>query len=974
MNCMSANAVVALADGLMTTEERASWQLHLADCGFCRELVAVLVDEATPPMPLPAIGETVGRYKILERIGMGGFGVVFRAHDEQLARDVALKLWRVDALSSGGEDSIDDLVEEARALAKLSHPNIMAVYDAGRDGERVFLAGELIEGASLYARACTTERRASFEDLATWMAQCAEGLAAAHDVGLVHRDVKPDNILIGDDGRARLVDFGLSTSALANADASQLVGPLAGTPAYMSPEELRGEPASEYSDQYSLCASFYEASHARRLTLAEDFASLTKAAKESQSPVFDKKLPKRLRKVLQRGLQSGPSMRWPNMLALAEALQPRRASRLAPFAFGGAVAVAASAAALWSSNGSSGDEAKRDCELQAAPMNEVWSAGRASELRASFEKLGSTYASEAFEKVDTRLSRYADDWRTMAVNTCKATYHEHRNSEVMFDRQILCLHRRLGEVSALVGFLEKADQALLKLAPRAMSTLRQLSHCSDREAFSNLPPLPTDPAKRSAIRELEALLAKTEGTRMAGKYDEATTLALEAVATSKTVGYEPLAAEAAFEAGYIWSYLGDVEKSRSYLEQAHHKALAVRDFQTSARAAVELVYVFGMLAKNYPKAEEWVKHAQSAVAAASNDKNLLANLESNRGDMALKQGDVEKAVLHNEAALALRRELYGSGDRSVAQSLNNLGLAKQMQGDFAAAASHYKKAHEIFVKVLGRHHPYVGQTAGNLGSLHMELGATKEAKRRFEEALEIALDAHPAESLAVLLTRFNLATSMSELGEVEEARTLLLRLATQLDEMFPEELHAKAMVANSLGVVASELRRHGEAERYFRKASELHVAQNGDLHPEALLAELNRAQAVAHQDRSSEAVSILDTVLLGYEKALGRDHPMVAITLITRAELYVLSKRAKQTLTDLARAEKILDTHESDPMRVAQLAFVRGQAHAALGDKAAATDEIRRSLALYTEIGARGEIGADECKTWLAKHKSLRQE
>lgn len=968
MNCMSANAVVALADGLMTTEERASWQLHLADCGFCRELVAVLVDEARPPMPLPAIGETVGRYKILERIGMGGFGVVFRAHDEQLARDVALKLWRVDALSSGREERIDDLVEEARALAKLSHPNIMAVYDAGRDDERVFLAGELIEGASLHTRACTSERRASSEDLAKWMAQCAEGLAAAHNAGLVHRDVKPDNILIGNDGRARLVDFGLSTSALANTDSSQLVGPLAGTPAYMSPEELRGEPASQYSDQYSLCASFYEASHARRLTLAEDFASLTKAAKESQSPVFDKKLPARLRRVLQRGLQSDPSLRWPNMLALAAALQPRRAGRLAPFAFGGAVAVAASMAALWTSNGSSAGEALRDCELGAAPMSEVWSADRASELRAGFEKLGSSYASEAFEKVNARLSRYADDWRTMAVNTCKATYHEHRNSEVMFDRQMLCLDRRLGEVSALVGFLENVDQSLLERAPRAMSQLRQLSHCSDREAFSNLPALPTDPAALGPVRELEALLAKIEGTRMAGRYEEATTLALEAVAMSKTVGYEPLAAEAAFELGYIWSYRGDDEKSRSYLEQAHHKALAVRDFQTSARAAVELVLVFGMIAENYPKADEWVKHAQSAVAAANNDKNLLANLESNRGDMALQQGHVEEAVLHNETALALRRELYGAGDRSVAQSLNNLGLAKQLQGNFAEAASNYEKAHEIFVKVLGRHHPYVGQTAGNLGSLHMELGEPKKAKARFEESLAIALDAHPSESLVVLLARFNLATSMSELGEREEARAILLTLTAQLDTNFPEEHISKAQVVNSLGVVASELRRHDEAETYFREASKLQIAQHGASHPEALLATLNLAQAVSQQERFEEALSLLDTVLAGYEETLGNDHPMVAITLITRAELYVVLKRPKQALTGLARAEKILNSHKSDRMRVAQLAFVRGQAHWSLGDKAAAIDENRKSLALYAEMGVRGEVGANECKTWLAQH------
>ncbi len=963
---MSANAVIALADGLMDGSERDSWQSHLADCGLCRELVAVLVDEQPPPIPLPEPGDLVGRYKIVERLGMGGFGVVFRAYDAQLERDVALKLWRVDALSSGGEESIDDLVEEARALAKLSHPNIMAVYDAGRDGERVFLAGELIEGASLYDRACGEDSNIAPEELAKWMAQCAYGLASAHDVGLIHRDVKPDNILIGNDGRARLVDFGLSTSAFSTANAEELAGPLAGTPAYMSPEELRGEPASELSDQYSLCASFYEACHGKRLVAAESMETLKELAEKPPAPVFDKRLPARLRKALRQGLHTDPAQRHASMAALAAALRPKGASRVVPFAFGGVVAVAAGLAVLWTSDL---DENKRDCAVLAAPMKEAWSPARAGVVEKSFAALGSDYAQEAFAQVDNSLKAYAGKWQSAAIDACQATYHEQRTSEAMFDRQMLCLDRRLGEVQTLIDLMTEADQALLERAPRAMAQLVDLSHCSDREALSNLPPLPDDPEQRKALKALEANLAKAEGSRFAGRYEEATEIAKRALEESSALGYAPLEAEAAFELGFVWSYRSDVDEAARHLEQAHHKALASRDFRTSARAAVELVLVYGVLARNYEKAREWTKHADSAVSAAGNDKLLRSNLENNLGDIARQQNQLDEALQHHSAALKLQKELYGPTDRSVAQSLNNLGLVKHAAGDYAAAAAFYYEALGIFRSVLGEHHPYVGKTAGNLGSIYIDLDDPERAQGLFDLSLKIAVDTYGEGTLSVAKARFNSTTAMAELGKLDEAYDILLGLEKELSANFTEDRHILAQVTNSLGVIANQLGNNEVAEEHFSKALSIYEEVQGAQHPDVFFAKFNLAQVVSLLGRQDEALGLMNAVVAGYTTVSGPEHPMTGNAHGARAEVFLKLGRADKAAHDLRAAEAIYKKQEErSPVRGADLQFLWGQQMFLAGETTEARQRVQDAIELYKESGPKGARGLKLSEEWLKSH------
>jgi len=308
-----------------------------------REVLARLFGEAREPT-------RVGRYALLRRLGAGGMGVVYSAYDEELDRKVALKLVAADRL---GAATVARVRREAQALARLSHPNVVHVYEVGEAEGHAFVAMEFVAGQTLRAYQEGPDR--SVEEILGAYAQAGRGLAAAHAAGLIHRDFKPENALVGDDGRVRVVDFGLARffghsggeaasarpeaglegqalaghEALAEHDdmsngSCRLTasGALVGTPAYMSPEQLRGGEAEARSDLFSFCAALYEAIYGSRPFAGADVAALRGAIEGGMiaAPVHERHLPAPLQDALMRGLAADPADRWPDMEALLGAL------------------------------------------------------------------------------------------------------------------------------------------------------------------------------------------------------------------------------------------------------------------------------------------------------------------------------------------------------------------------------------------------------------------------------------------------------------------------------------------------------------------------------------------------------------------------------------------------------------------------------------------------------------------------------
>jgi serine/threonine protein kinase len=380
-SCPSEDSVSQFVEGALAGGRLAQLEGHLAACDACARAVGVAAGppEALPPMTprmTPAIsldeprrvvtiGSRVGRYVIRRLVGAGAMGRVFVAHDPTLDREVAIKVLHPNVDDPGLEAR---LVREAKALGRLApHPEVITVYDAGREGDALYIAMELVEGGTLRQWAAQTRR--SWREVVAAFLSAGSGLTHAHRAGLVHRDFKPDNVLVGLDGRIRVTDFGLArpgirssadesgpiagssgrTGELSSWDATLTCsGTLVGTPAYMAPEQFAGRLADARSDIFSFCVAFYECLYGERPFPAKEVTELLEAltAGRVARPPSGSDVPARLRRALLVGLRAAPETRYASMAELLAAvraatrpLQPLRVAAGA-LVIGSALAVA----------------------------------------------------------------------------------------------------------------------------------------------------------------------------------------------------------------------------------------------------------------------------------------------------------------------------------------------------------------------------------------------------------------------------------------------------------------------------------------------------------------------------------------------------------------------------------------------------------------------------------------------------------
>jgi len=378
MECLDANTVQDLMAGALESEPRLAVLSHIDTCEDCRELLSVmgrdtardqvspgllasgLEDTMLPPTvgsgprvdaedalaatmapdalfvpparlgKKPSTGGAVGRYQLLEKIGAGAMGVVWRAHDPKLNRDVALKLLRI-----ADESLTERLVREARSMAQVSHQNVVTVFEVGEEGGQSFIAMELVVGKSL--RAWQSAERRAVPEIVEHYVDAGAGLAAAHARGIIHRDFKPDNVLVATDGRVRVTDFGLAAAkpgesgalaARAIADVNLTTsGSVLGTPAYMAPEQFSGGNVDPRTDQFNFCVALYEALFGERPFEGRTFEELGNAVAEGRvkpAPAGSA-VSGTLRALVLRGLSVAPGDRFPTMDALIVELGRDRA-------------------------------------------------------------------------------------------------------------------------------------------------------------------------------------------------------------------------------------------------------------------------------------------------------------------------------------------------------------------------------------------------------------------------------------------------------------------------------------------------------------------------------------------------------------------------------------------------------------------------------------------------------------------------
>jgi hypothetical protein len=606
----------------------------------------------------------IGRYRVIERIGAGGMGVVWSAWDPTIGRAVALKL-----ASSGDAVARARARDEGRALGRLSHPNVVPIYDVLDHDERVFLVMELVKGETLRAAG----RARTPAQLIRDYRQAADGLAAAHRAGLIHRDFKPDNAILGDDGRVRVLDFGLADEA-GGGD-----GRVAGTRGYMAPEQEAGAALTEAVDQYALCVSLREALVARG------------------------GVPRWLAPLLARGTAARPEERFPSMEALAAALalDPMTRWRRRGLVAGAALAVAAAGAAFWLGQARSSERVE-PCSGAASSIAASWGPARRAELARHLRGLGGSYVAEAGPRVVATLDRYADAWVALHRASCLA--RERRElSDAAYDRRLACLARPRAALAAVAALTAATTVGELPGLVRATAELPDPAACDDDAALAaGLAPPPT--AQAAEVAAIDAALVQLAVERDAGRTGELGPALDAAVARAEATGYRPLIARARLARGRLALTLDD-------------DGLGVDDFAIAQRAALaggELALAIEAWARRaWASATAGLTDATQAIAGLEIVRGLddslgprgqfaRALLENNLGSIALGRGDRALARARFEQARVLARELGGPGAIELTAASQNLLLVLD-DDDHRRAVGRELSA--TLDRLLGSRHP-----------------------------------------------------------------------------------------------------------------------------------------------------------------------------------------------------------------------------------------------------------------------------
>jgi tetratricopeptide (TPR) repeat protein/tRNA A-37 threonylcarbamoyl transferase component Bud32 len=734
-------------------------------------------------------GTQVGPYLILEPVGMGGVGVVYAAYDPRLDRRVALKLLRGSRRRT--VEARQRLEREARAMAQLSHPNVITVHDVGEFEDEVFLTMEFAEGGTLKAWAKELPRPRSSEQIERCLElyiKAGRGLAAAHEAGLVHRDFKPDNVLLGKSGQVMVTDFGLvrdteesgaeaaalraslpdlSSSAL---DELQLTrtGSVMGTPAYMSPEQHSGLVVDALSDQFSFCVSLYQALYAERPFSGATLAALALAVTEGEirQPPKGTRVPERLRKVLLRGLAAAPSDRWPSMDELLDELMRVGLSRgfRAPIWLG-ATLVATLGLGIAMNVGRDAPK----CEGAAGAWGQSWSSTKASEVRGAFEKTGLPFATPSFDRADGLLRGYEKQWKLAFVDNCQATRVRGVQSGRLMDLRTLCLERGRDQVRTVVSMLSEVDEKNLAGVDALLSNLSPVSDCSDKEKL-----LRSDfqfELDSPMARELRDRLSRAKLLQLGGRFEKSRRESEQALEVAESAAEPILIAESQVALAGVLNAMGKHDEARALLDSALGHALQVGDLGVTAHAWTEMISLVGF-SKGLPaQGREYARLALAAYAGdGGEDERGIARAHHGLGLIAYGAGEYDEAEKQFRRVLAVNENHWGPDHPRTADVLNNLGAIAFARDDLDGSEAYHLRCLAIWSEAYSGEHPDIATSHNNLGTIYEARGQADAAIESFEKALGIRLRTLGPDHASVAMSHYNLGVALEGKEDLDAAR------------------------------------------------------------------------------------------------------------------------------------------------------------------------------------------------------------
>lgn len=790
---------------------------------------------------------TVGRFEITGRLGAGGMGTVYEAVDPQLGRAVAVKLLRSPTPGRVDDAARQRMLREGRALAQLSHPNVVTVFESGVAGDDVYVAMELVDGGDLqrWLREHPPGSPDHTRRALDLIVQAGRGLVAAHRAGLVHRDFKPSNVVVGRDGRARIADFGLvrpQGGALDSAsDASRAIstthdadsavgsdasltrtGAVLGTLAYMSPEQLDGMAADERSDQFSFCVTAWELLTGQRpfrgatpeaLALAIDDGAIARPS--------GRVLPAWLERILRRGLASDPMARHPDVQGIVDAIerQLRRRQRIialgvaTTLAFGGGLALR--------------EFATEDEDPCTAPEADVW-AGQQETIANRFEAVDRDFSRRSYGQMSDALSRWAAAWSEAHVQACRATRVRGEQSDEALDLRVACLRRLMSRAQAPARILGGEDGVKrLRETEELLGGLPDVAACQDVQMLRRYRST-DDPQRRDQLQLLRGQLAVAAALHGIRDY-AGTHQTVDAVLPQirELEAPEVFAEALELELRYPCTD-GAGEACRAQVQAALDAASAAdrRDLEARvwARWGTELAREHERL-----DAAEVAYQAAYRAASASDEPELM------RAWVLVDHGYVTHVFAQQPAAaielidesIAIIEAREGEQSPRLLRPLTQIAQPLRGSAQHERALQVTLRAHALATELHGEHNTLVNDLQREIGQATANLG-------RVDEAL--------------VWLRRSLASDLELLGpdatQTAESQSLIAQLLQEQQDwtgslvLFASALHtyeqsAPKLIPGLLGLRArsfGELDRHAEAMADLDRAVSLAIELFGDDH------------------------------------------------------------------------------------------------------------------------------------------------
>jgi serine/threonine protein kinase/tetratricopeptide (TPR) repeat protein len=734
--------------------------------------------------PTPVVlerGTAIGRYTILEHVGSGGMASVYSAYDTQLERIVALKTLHAELEL----DSVRArMSREAQAMARLKHPNVVTVYDVGTVDDRIYIAMEFVDGTTLSK---WSKSPRPWRELVKVLKAAGRGLAAAHDAGLVHRDFKPDNVLVGKDGRVLVSDFGLALSreqggaegsdanagdwetgsqrrpqdsAISASDPTPTdevsgdghstqtrevsgetterltqEGAILGTTGFIAPEHLLEGIGDARSDVFAFCVTMYKVLYGKRPFESRNLAAYCDALQKPPSPPPDStSVPRWVHAVVLRGLEVDPARRFASMHELLDALDEDPARRYRAFA-GGALLLAGCLAGMFA-YGRHRADLRRRCDAGGPLIASTWNEEAARKVRVSLAADRGALGLDRAERVSARLAAYANTWSDTYRNIAEKTLLRREDDARAMERRHRCLERGREQFAALVEILAGSDARIGQHALDAAIALPAPARCATTDLLS-IPALPASPELRTRVLPAERALAEAKAHAEAGDNRGAAAIIARALPDVRAIPFPRGEADLLLLDSTCKAMTGDPKAALVAAEAAFGAAQRGSDDGLAARAAAVIANVRSTWLGAAEEGEKWMTVAEAIGERSGRDEATEFMLLNIRVGVNGVLGRPEQNFELHDREIAIARSLYGERDPRVAIALMDRAGTYFQTGRFDRAYEDGRDSVLLFAETAGPDHPKLSMLYANLASFLELLSRLEEAKEAYEHGLDV---------------------------------------------------------------------------------------------------------------------------------------------------------------------------------------------------------------------------------------------